>query len=66
MLPLYILNNERHYTLPLGVQAFASQYSVGHREGARVHLVVDDPRAGVLHLIFEKRIVGGLTGAVKG
>lgn len=28
LLPLFILNNEASYTLPLGVQAFASQYSV--------------------------------------
>jgi hypothetical protein len=28
MLPLFVLNNERSYTLPLGVQSFASQYSV--------------------------------------
>src|SRR6478672_12545374 len=28
ILPLFILNNENSYTLPLGVQAFASQYSV--------------------------------------
>ena len=28
MLPLFILNNEASFTLPLGVQAFASQYSV--------------------------------------
>ena len=28
MLPLFVLNNEASYTLPLGVQAFASQYSV--------------------------------------
>src|SRR5690606_13019033 len=27
MLPLFILNDETSYTLPLGVQAFASQYS---------------------------------------
>ena len=28
LLPLFILNNEASYTLPLGVQSFASQYSV--------------------------------------
>src|SRR5690606_40235009 len=28
LLPLFILNNEASYTLPLGVQAFSSEYSV--------------------------------------
>ena len=28
LLPLFILNDEATFTLPLGVQAFASQYSV--------------------------------------
>jgi raffinose/stachyose/melibiose transport system permease protein len=28
LLPLFILNNQKTFTLPQGVQAFASQYSV--------------------------------------
>jgi raffinose/stachyose/melibiose transport system permease protein len=65
MLPLFILNNESSYTLPLGVQSFASQYSV---DTARVLAFTSLSMipAVIFFLIFQKRIVGGLTGAVKG
>jgi len=65
MLPLFILNNEASYTLPLGVQSFASQYSV---DTARVLAFTSLSMipAVIFFLIFQKRIVGGLTGAVKG
>jgi raffinose/stachyose/melibiose transport system permease protein len=65
MLPLFILNDEGQYTLPLGVQAFASQFSV---DTARVLAFTSLSMipALVFFLMFEKRIVGGLTGAVKG
>ena len=65
MLPLFILNNEATYTLPLGTQAFASQYSV---DTARVLAFTSLSMipALVFFSLFERRIVGGLTGAVKG
>jgi len=65
MLPLFILNNETQYTLPLGVQAFASQYSV---DTARVLAFTSLSMipALIFFSLFERRIVGGLTGAVKG
>lgn len=65
ILPLFILNNEGAYTLPLGVQAFASQYSV---DTARVMAFTSLSMipALVFFSLFERRIVGGLTGAVKG
>jgi len=65
MLPLFILNNEDMYTLPLGVQAFASQYSV---DTARVLAFTSLSMIPALlfFTFFERRIVGGLTGAVKG
>jgi raffinose/stachyose/melibiose transport system permease protein len=65
MLPLFILNNEASYTLPLGVQAFASQHSV---DTARVLAFTSLSMipALVFFSLFERRIVGGLTGAVKG
>lgn len=65
ILPLFILNSEGTYTLPLGVQAFASQYSV---DTARVLAFTSLSMipALVFFSIFERRIVGGLTGAVKG
>jgi raffinose/stachyose/melibiose transport system permease protein len=65
LLPLFILNNDASYTLPLGVQAFSSQYSV---DTARVLAFTSLSMipALVFFSIFERRIVGGLTGAVKG
>jgi raffinose/stachyose/melibiose transport system permease protein len=65
LLPLFILNNEATFTLPLGVQAFSSQYSV---DTARVLAFTSLSMipALVFFSLFERRIVGGLTGAVKG
>lgn len=65
LLPLFILNNEATFTLPLGVQAFSSQYSV---DTARVLAFTSLSMlpALIFFSLFERRIVGGLTGAVKG
>ncbi|MGV8978542.1 MAG: carbohydrate ABC transporter permease [Cellulomonas sp.] len=65
LLPLFILNNEGMYTLPLGVQAFAAQYSV---DTARVLAFTSLSMipALVFFSLFERRIIGGLSGAVKG
>ena len=65
LLPLFILSDEAIYTLPLGVQSFASQYSV---DTARVLAFTSLSMipALVFFSLFERKIVGGLTGAVKG
>lgn len=65
LLPLFILNDQATYTLPLGVQAFSSQYSV---DTARVLAFTSLAMLPALlfFLVFQRRIVGGLTGAVKG
>ncbi|WP_165066497.1 carbohydrate ABC transporter permease [Marisediminicola senii] len=65
MLPLFILADPALYTLPLGTQVFASQYSV---DTARVlaFTALSMIPALVFFSLFERRIVGGLTGAVKG
>jgi raffinose/stachyose/melibiose transport system permease protein len=65
ILPLFILNNEGSYTLPLGVQAFSSQYSVDTAKVLAFTSMSMIP-ALVFFTIFQRRIVGGLTGAVKG
>jgi raffinose/stachyose/melibiose transport system permease protein len=65
ILPLFILNNEATYTLPLGVQAFASQHSVDTAKVLAFTSLSMIP-ALVFFSLFERRIVGGLTGAVKG
>jgi raffinose/stachyose/melibiose transport system permease protein len=65
ILPLYVLNSQAHYTLPLGVQQFSSQYS---SDTARVLAFTSMSMLPALIFFgfFQRRIVGGLTGAVKG
>ncbi|NNU28839.1 carbohydrate ABC transporter permease [Isoptericola sp. b408] len=65
MLPLFILSDPATFTLPLGVANFASQYSV---DTARVLAFTSLSMIPALlfFTLFEKRIVGGLTGAIKG
>ena len=65
MLPLYMFNDQSQYTLPLGVAAFSSQYS---SDTAKIlaYTSMSMIPALVFFSLFEKRIVGGLTGAVKG
>lgn len=65
VLPLYILNTQANYTLPLGVQQFSSQYSTDTAKVLAFTSLAMLP-ALVFFSIFQKRIVGGLTGAVKG
>jgi raffinose/stachyose/melibiose transport system permease protein len=65
LLPLFILNNETAFTLPLGVQAFASQYSVDTAKVLAFTSLSMIP-ALLFFSLFQRRIVGGLTGAVKG
>ncbi|AYG04080.1 carbohydrate ABC transporter permease [Gryllotalpicola protaetiae] len=65
VLPLFILNSQGNFTLPLGVQAFSSQYS---QDTAKVLAFTSLSMlpALIFFSIFQRRIVGGLTGAVKG
>ncbi|MFN8137235.1 MAG: carbohydrate ABC transporter permease [Propionicimonas sp.] len=65
MLPLFILNNAAMYTLPLGVQSFSSEHSVDTAAVLAFTSLSMIP-ALLFFSIFERRIVGGLTGAVKG
>lgn len=65
LLPLFILNEESSYTLPLGVQAFSSQYSTDTAKVLAFTSLSMLP-ALVFFSVFQRRIVGGLTGAVKG
>lgn len=65
MLPLFILNDASLYTLPLGVQAFSSEHSVDTAAVLAFTSLSMIPALAFFSL-FERRIVGGLTGAVKG
>src|ERR1700753_1924550 len=65
ILPLYVLNSEANNTLPLGRQQFSSAYS---QDTARVLAFpsLSMMPALIFFAVFQRRIVGGLTGAVKG
>jgi raffinose/stachyose/melibiose transport system permease protein len=65
VLPLLVFNNEIHFTLPLGVATFQSQYS---SDTARVFAFTALSMLPTLifFVIAQRRIVAGLTGAVKG
>jgi raffinose/stachyose/melibiose transport system permease protein len=65
VLPLYVLNSNANFTLPLGVQAFSSRYSVDTAKVLAFTSLAMLP-ALVFFSVFQKRIVSGLTGAVKG
>ena len=65
MLPLYMINSESKYTVPLGVQMFSSQYAVDTAKVLAFTSMSMIP-ALICFSIFQKQIVGGLTGAVKG
>lgn len=65
LLPLFILNDQSSFTLPLGVQAFSSQYSTDTAKVLAFTSLSMLP-ALIFFTLFERRIVGGLTGAVKG
>jgi len=65
MLPLYMFTNENQYTLPLGVQMFSTAHSTNTAQVLAFTSLAMIP-ALVFFSLFEKRIVGGLTGAVKG
>jgi raffinose/stachyose/melibiose transport system permease protein len=65
LLPLFILNKADTFTLPLGVQSFASQYSVDTAKVLAFTSLSMIP-ALIFFSLFQRRIVGGLTGAIKG
>ena len=65
MLPLYMFSDQSQYTLPLGAQQFATAHSSDTAQILAFTSMSMIP-ALIFFSIFEKRIVGGLTGAVKG
>jgi raffinose/stachyose/melibiose transport system permease protein len=65
LLPLLILGNPKTATLPLGVQYFATAYSQDTAAVLAFTSIAALP-AIVFFTIAQRRIVGGLTGAVKG
>jgi raffinose/stachyose/melibiose transport system permease protein len=65
LLPLFVLSKSQHFTLPLGVQQFHSQYASDTASVLAFTSLSMIP-ALLFFTAFERRIVGGLQGAVKG
>jgi raffinose/stachyose/melibiose transport system permease protein len=65
LLPLIVLSDPTTYTLPLGVANFSTAYS---QDTAAVlaFTALSMLPAMIFFTLAERRIVGGLTGAVKG
>ena len=60
-----MFNDPAHFTLPLGVAAFQSQYT---QDTARIlaFTALSMVPALAFFVFAERRIVGGLSGAIKG
>jgi raffinose/stachyose/melibiose transport system permease protein len=65
LLPLFVLGKTSQFTLPLGVQQFHSQYASDTASVLAFTSLSMIP-ALLFFTAFERRIVGGLQGAVKG
>lgn len=65
LLPLFVLSDTSKFTLPLGVQQFHAQYSENTAQVLAFTSLSIIP-ALLFFSAFERRIVGGLQGAVKG
>jgi raffinose/stachyose/melibiose transport system permease protein len=65
LLPLLLISDPNQYTLPLGTAMFNSQYSSDTAKILAFTSMSMVP-ALVFFLIVQRRIIGGLTGAVKG
>jgi raffinose/stachyose/melibiose transport system permease protein len=65
LLPLLVMNNPDDWTLPLGVAAYSTEYS---QDTAKIlaFTALSMVPALAFFLFAERRIVGGLSGAVKG
>ncbi len=65
ILPLLVLTDPNHWTLPLGVANYSGQHSYD-TAGVLAFTTLSMIPALVFFLFAERRIVGGLSGAVKG
>jgi raffinose/stachyose/melibiose transport system permease protein len=65
LLPLLVFNDPQHFTLPLGVANFQSQYSQDTARVLAFTALSMLPALGFF-VFAQRRIVGGLTGSLKG
>jgi raffinose/stachyose/melibiose transport system permease protein len=65
LLPLLVFNDQHHFTLPIGVAAFQTQYAQDTVKVLAFTTLSVIP-ALLFFMVLERQIVGGLTGSVKG
>jgi raffinose/stachyose/melibiose transport system permease protein len=65
ILPLLVLSDPNHWTLPLGVASYQSEHSAD-TAAILAFTTLSMVPALLFFLAAERRIVGGLSGAVKG
>jgi raffinose/stachyose/melibiose transport system permease protein len=65
LLPLLVFNQQQHYSLPLGVASFESTYS-SNTAAILAFAALSMVPALAFFVLAERRIVSGLTGALKG
>jgi raffinose/stachyose/melibiose transport system permease protein len=65
ILPLLVLSQPNHWTLPLGAANYSTEHSAD-TAGVLAFTTLSIVPALVFFLFAERRIVGGLSGAVKG
>jgi raffinose/stachyose/melibiose transport system permease protein len=65
ILPLLVLTEPHHWTLPLGAANYSTEHSTD-TAGVLAFTTLSIVPALVFFLFAERRIVGGLSGAVKG
>lgn len=65
ILPLLVLNDPNHWTLPLGVATYTGTHSADSA-GILAFTTLSMVPALIFFMAAERRIVGGLAGAVKG
>ena len=65
ILPLLVLSVPQHWTLPLGAANYSTEHSTD-TAGVLAFTTLSIVPALIFFLFAERRIVGGLSGAVKG
>ena len=65
ILPLVLLNDPHQWTLPLGTATFSTQYTQDTAKILAFTAFSMVPALGFF-VLAERRIIGGLSGAVKG
>ena len=66
LLPLIVLRTPSHFTLPLSVAMFQSQYSTDTARVFRLYRALSMLPALSIFVFAQRYLVGGLVGAIRG